>query len=83
MGVSLQSIDWLAIAPPLVLAVTAVLVLVVDAFAGPPRSRRQALVPAAVAVLGVVAAVVPAVRLWGDPRSTFCVAEPMGGPAPC
>ena len=39
-----QDIDWQAIAPPLVLACTAVVVLLADAFAGPPRTRGQALV---------------------------------------
>ena len=34
-----QLIDWQAIAPPLVLACVAIVVLLVDAFAGPPRTR--------------------------------------------
>ena len=80
---ALQTIDWWAVAAPLVLAVTAVLVLLADAFAGPPRSHRAALVPSALTLLGVLVAAVPAVSLWGDPRSTFCIVRPMGGPAPC
>jgi NADH-quinone oxidoreductase subunit N len=79
----LQSIDWTAVLPPLVLALTAVLVLLVDAFAGPPRSRRMALVPAAITLAGVAVAAVRAALLWGEPRSTFCIVRPMGGPAPC
>ncbi|MGH3330501.1 MAG: NADH-quinone oxidoreductase subunit N [Nocardioidaceae bacterium] len=78
-----QPIDWLAITPPLVLACTAVLVLLADAFAGPPRTRAQALLPATLTLLGVLAAAVPAVLLWDDPRSTFCVVEPLGKVAPC
>ena len=68
-----QDIDWLAVAPPLVLALGAVLVLLVDAVAGPPRSRREALVPPALTVAVTVAAAVPAAGLWGDTRATFCV----------
>jgi NADH-quinone oxidoreductase subunit N len=80
---ALQTIDWWAIAAPLVLAATAVLVLLVDAFAGPPRSYRAALVPSALTLLGVLAASVPAAALWNDPRSTFCIVRAMAGPAPC
>ncbi len=68
-----QSIDWLAIAPPLTLAVGAVLVLLLDAFAGPARSRAAALAPSALTLLVVLVAAGPAVLLWDDPRSTFCV----------
>jgi NADH-quinone oxidoreductase subunit N len=78
-----QDIDWLAVAAPLVLAVAAVLVLLGDAFAGPPRSRRAALVPATLTVLATVAAAVPATMLRDDTRSTFCVVRPLEGPVPC
>jgi NADH-quinone oxidoreductase subunit N len=78
-----QAIDWTAIAPPLVLAVAAVLVLLVDAFAGPPRSRRAALVPATLTVLAVVVAAGFALPQWGETRSTFCIVRPLAGPAPC
>ncbi len=78
-----QDIDWLAIAPPVVLAVAAVLVLLVDAFAGPPRSRGAALVPATLTVLAVVVAAGFALPLWGETRSTFCIVRPLAGPAPC
>lgn len=83
MSDRLQSIDWLAISSPLVMACTAVVVLLVDAFLGPPLSRRAALLPATLTVAGVVAAVVPAVALWEDRRSTFCIVEPLSGPTPC
>ncbi len=81
-----QAIDWLAIAAPLILAVGAVLVLMADAFAnpGPQRPGRASLLPSTLTVVAVLAAAVPAVRLWGAPRGTFCVeASPLGGPAPC
>jgi NADH-quinone oxidoreductase subunit N len=81
--VNVQDIDWLAMAAPLVLAGAAILVLLVDAFVGVPRSRRMALLPATLTVLGVAAAAVPAVRLWGDPRSTFCIERELAGPVPC
>jgi NADH-quinone oxidoreductase subunit N len=78
-----QPIDWGAVAAPLVLAVAALVVLVVDAFAGPPRSRRAALVPATLTVTAVVVAAAFAMRLWDQTRSTFCVVRPLDGPAPC
>lgn len=80
---TLQTVDWKALLPPVVLALTAVVVLVADAFAGPPRTRRAALVPASITVVGVAVAAVRASLLWNDPRSTFCLSRPMGGPAPC
>ena len=83
LGGGVQAIDWLAVAPVLVVACAAVVVLLADAFAGPPRSRRQALVPAALTLAGVAAAAVPAVRLWGERRSTFCVGGVREGPAAC
>src|SRR5687768_9746985 len=80
---TVQSIDWFAISPAVVMACTAVVVLLADAFAGPPRSRAQALVPATLTVLGIVGATVPAALLWGERRATFCIVEPFGGVAPC
>jgi NADH-quinone oxidoreductase subunit N len=84
-----QHIDWQAVTPPLVLACTAVLVLLVDAFAGAPRTRRQALVPAALTVTGALASaatmLVP--LLTGsspdDVRRTFCVGGVLDGPPSC
>jgi NADH-quinone oxidoreductase subunit N len=78
-----QAIDWAAVAPPTALALGALLVLVVDTFAGPPRSRRAALVPATLTVLSVVVAAGLAVRLWDATHRTFCVVRPLQGPAPC
>ncbi len=84
-----QDIDWQAIAPPLVLACTAVVVLLADAFAGPPRTRGQALVPAVLTVAGIALASVYAVAAMvanandGEVRRTFCVDALLEGPAPC
>ena len=84
-----QDIDWQAIAPPLVLACTAVAVLLADAFAGPPRTRGQALVPAVLTVAGIALASVYAVVAMvanandGEVRQTFCVEALLEGPAPC
>jgi NADH-quinone oxidoreductase subunit N len=88
MSGGVQAIDWQAITPPLVMACTAVVVLLVDAFAGAPRSRRQALVPATLTVLGIVAAAATTVRLArdvtrGQTRETFCVGTLLNGPDPC
>ena len=83
MGAALQTIDWAAIAAPLTLALAAVVVLLADAFAGPPRSRAMALVPATLTVVAVAVASGFAVALRGDPRGTFCIVEPLSGPAPC
>lgn len=76
-----QQIDWVAIAPPLVLACSAVLVLLVDAFAGTARRRATALVPATLTVLGVVAAAGSVVfgAASAGVRETFCVAPEAGG----
>ena len=84
-----QHIDWQAIAPPVVLACTAVVVLLADAFLGPPRSRRAALLPATLTLVGTVVAagyVAGAAQGWltlGETRSTFCVGEPLDGPVQC
>ena len=82
---SVQSIDWLAIAAPLVLALAAVVVLLADAFAGSPDASgrpRRPLLPAALTVLAVAGAAVPTVLLWGEPvRGTFCTGDALEGPA--
>lgn len=83
-----QQIDWQAVAPPLLLACTAGVVLLTDAFAGPPRDRRRALLPAVLTVVGVlaaaVAALVVAARVVSDgARRTFCIVEALEGPEPC
>jgi NADH-quinone oxidoreductase subunit N len=85
---AVQDIDWQAIAPPLLLACTAIVVLLADAFAGPPRTRAHALMPATLTVAGVVAAAALALWVLADyraagTRGTFCVEALLEGPAPC
>jgi NADH-quinone oxidoreductase subunit N len=79
----LQAIDWTAVTPPLVLAGTAVVVLLTDAFLGPARSRPRAHLPSVLALAGLVAAGVTAGRMWDHPRATFCVGQQVEGPAQC
>ncbi|MEQ7125409.1 NADH-quinone oxidoreductase subunit N [Actinopolymorpha sp. B11F2] len=69
-----QPINWLAIAPPLAVALTAVAVLVVDAMA---RGRRPGLV-SWVAFGGLLAGLAFVVPLRGSVREAFCV---VGGAA--
>jgi NADH-quinone oxidoreductase subunit N len=83
-----QHIDWAAIAPPSALAITAIVVLLVDAFVGPSRSARAALLPAALTVAGVLATGALAAVSYvayrdGGPQGTFCVEALLEGPAPC
>jgi NADH-quinone oxidoreductase subunit N len=77
-----QSIDYLAIAPPLIVALTALAELVADAFVA--VSRRWLL--DAVALGGVLAGFAAAVALAFDGgRRTFCVPRGLvgGGPVSC
>jgi NADH-quinone oxidoreductase subunit N len=71
-----QTVDWLAVAPAVAVAVTALAVLLVDLFA----PGRPALVTA-VAVAGTVAGLVAVGLLWDDPRATFCVGGAEGFPS--
>ncbi|WP_455352391.1 NADH-quinone oxidoreductase subunit N [Streptomyces sp. SYSU K217416] len=64
-----QSVDWLAIAPPTIAAAVGLLVLVADLFV--PEHRKSLLGWASVA--GLAAAVVALVPLRGGDRSTFCL----------
>jgi NADH-quinone oxidoreductase subunit N len=76
----IQPIDYYAVAPPLILALTAGLVLLLDAFLSRRPYVRRAL--GAVTLAGVIAAlatvVSQAVRA-GDPLRTFCVPEGLLG----
>ncbi|GAA2997055.1 NADH-quinone oxidoreductase subunit N [Streptosporangium longisporum] len=76
----IQPIDYYAIAPPLILALTAGLVLLLDAFL--PRRPYVRRTLGAVTLAGVIAAlatvVSQAVRA-GDPLRTFCVPEGLLG----
>jgi len=82
-GSATQTIDWFAVTPPLILAVSAIVVLLADAFLGPPRSRARALTPATLTVLALAAAAAVSTQMWGETAATFCVEEQLSGPAPC
>ncbi|MCI0688561.1 MAG: NADH-quinone oxidoreductase subunit N, partial [Sporichthyaceae bacterium] len=64
-----QSIDYAAIAPPVIVAVTAFAVLVADLFL--PAARKAGL--GWLAGLGLAAALVALLPLRGAPRQTFCL----------
>ncbi|MFE5241364.1 MULTISPECIES: NADH-quinone oxidoreductase subunit N [unclassified Streptomyces] len=71
-----QSVDWLAIAPPVVAASTALLVLVADLFTS---ERRKPLLGYG-AVAGLVVALALLIPLRDGDRSTFCLT---GGTQAC
>ncbi|MFE2039457.1 NADH-quinone oxidoreductase subunit N [Streptomyces sp. NPDC059477] len=64
-----QSVDWLAIAPPTIAAVVGLAVLVADLFVG---ERRKALL-GWVSVAGLAAAALMLLPLLDGDRSTFCL----------
>ncbi|MEV7681624.1 NADH-quinone oxidoreductase subunit N [Streptomyces sp. NPDC088341] len=64
-----QSVDWLAIAPPTITAVVALIVLVADLFV--PEHRKPLL--GALTVAGLAAALVTLLPLRDGDRSTFCL----------
>ena len=76
----IQGIDYVAIAPPLLVAVAGILVLLADAF-GLPR-RTMGLVGGVGVAAGLVAVIAVAV---GRPRATFCLPSGLraGGPPSC
>ena len=69
MPTSVQSVDWLAVAAPLLVAVLALLLLMLDAFL--PPARRH--VTGWLAALGLLAALALLAPLVHDHRETFCV----------
>lgn len=72
-----QSVDWLAIAPPTVAAVVGLAVLVADLFVG---GRHKALL-GWISVAGLAAAALLLLPLVDDDRSTFCLTG--GGAEAC
>ncbi|MQS38342.1 NADH-quinone oxidoreductase subunit N [Streptomyces katsurahamanus] len=69
-GASLvQSVDWLAIAPPTITAVVGLILLVADLFV--PEKRKRLLGYGAVA--GLTVAIISLVPLLGEDRTTFCL----------
>ncbi|MCW2881852.1 MAG: NADH:ubiquinone oxidoreductase subunit 2 (chain N)-like protein [Sphaerisporangium sp.] len=75
----IQSIDYAAIAPPLILALVAGLVLLLDAFL--PRTPRTRSLLGLVTLAGVLAALaaVVAQAVRGTALRTFCVPADLGG----
>ncbi|MFF8591469.1 NADH-quinone oxidoreductase subunit N [Streptomyces sp. NPDC015220] len=73
---AVQSVDWLAIAPPTLTAVIALAVLVADLFL--PRTRKPLL--GWVSVAGLAASALLLLPLLDGDRSTFCLA---GRPGVC
>jgi len=76
----IQSVDYLAISPPLLVALTALACLLLDLLLPPARAR--AAVPAT-ALAGVVVATIPLLALRSDHRSTFCVPATRALPRAC
>ncbi|WAL76383.1 NADH-quinone oxidoreductase subunit N [Kitasatospora sp. YST-16] len=68
-GGLIQSVDWVAVAPPLIAALAALAVLVTDLFLPPARKRLLGLLSAA-GLLAALATLIP--LAVGDTRSTFC-----------
>lgn len=66
-----QSVDWLAVAPPTIAAAVALIVLVADLFV----DERRKPVLGAVAIAGLIAATAALVPLRGGDRSTFCLTD--------
>jgi NADH-quinone oxidoreductase subunit N len=65
----IQSVDWLAIAPPTIAAVLGLVVLVADLFVG---ERRKALL-GRLSVAGLAASLLMLLPLLDGDRSTFCL----------
>jgi NADH-quinone oxidoreductase subunit N len=76
---AVQPVDWLAIAPPLVLALTAIVVLVADAFV----ARTTVPLSSILSLVGLLLAALPVAVLADDTRSVFCLPEQRGAPPAC
>jgi NADH-quinone oxidoreductase subunit N len=72
-GVGVQSVDWVALGPPLAPAVAALLVLALDAVLGRSRPAVRTVLDV-LAVVGVLAGLLALLPLRGGTRQTFCVA---------
>ncbi|MCX5212293.1 NADH-quinone oxidoreductase subunit N [Kitasatospora sp. NBC_00240] len=74
-GGLIQSVDWVAVAPPLIAALAGLAVLLADLFL--PERRKKLLGRLSVAGLALaVAALLP--LTGGTPRSTFCLQDVQG-----
>ncbi|MEU2513042.1 NADH-quinone oxidoreductase subunit N [Streptomyces syringium] len=69
MGSLIQSVDWLAIAPPTITAVVALVILVADLFL--PQERKPLL--GGIAIGGLLLAGLSLLPLHDGDRSTFCL----------
>ncbi|MFE4955763.1 NADH-quinone oxidoreductase subunit N [Streptomyces sp. NPDC056653] len=69
-----QSVDWLAIAPPVTVATVALIILVADLFL--PEERKPLLGPASIA--GLVAGLALLIPLRDGNHSTFCLTTGTG-----
>ncbi|WP_099900052.1 NADH-quinone oxidoreductase subunit N [Streptomyces sp. TLI_171] len=76
-GALIQSVDWVAVAPPLIAALAALAVLVTDLFLPEARKRLLGWLSAA-GLLAALAVLLPLV-LGDGTRSTFCFSSPGGG----
>jgi NADH-quinone oxidoreductase subunit N len=74
-----QSVDWLAIAPPVIVATAALIILVADLFI--PQERKPLLGWAAIA--GLVAALAFLLPLRDGDHSTFCLTTGTGTATAC
>ncbi|WP_097240166.1 NADH-quinone oxidoreductase subunit N [Streptomyces sp. 1331.2] len=75
-GSLIQSVDWVAIAPPLIAAVAALAVLVTDLFLPERHKKWLGRLTAAGLALALIA-LLP--LTGGSPRATFCVQNVAGG----
>lgn len=75
-GSLIQSVDWVAIAPPLIAAVAALAVLVADLFLPERHKKWLGRLTAAGLALALIA-LLP--LTGGSPRATFCVQNVTGG----
>ncbi|MER7579535.1 NADH-quinone oxidoreductase subunit N [Kitasatospora sp. NPDC097691] len=75
-GSLIQSVDWVAIAPPLIAAVAALAVLVTDLFLPERHKKWLGRLTAAGLALALIA-LLP--LTGGSPRATFCVQNVTGG----
>ncbi|MFC5910846.1 NADH-quinone oxidoreductase subunit N [Streptacidiphilus monticola] len=77
-GQLIQSVDWLAIAPPLIAAAAALVVLVADLFL--PTARKPVL--GLLSIAGLALALLSLIPLHAGTRSTFCLRTASGAVDP-
>lgn len=75
-----QTVDWVAVAPAIAVAATALVVLLADLWL--PVQRAPSVLTG-IGVVGVLVALLFVGLLWGDPRATFCIGSGDTGFASC